>query len=41
MASSIFFQGWDGPLRILVTGVLSYAALIVILRLTGKRTLSS
>jgi len=40
MASSIFFQGWDGPLRILVTGVLSYAALIVILRLTGKRTLS-
>ena len=40
MPSSVFFDGWNGPLRILVIGVLSYAALVLILRLTGKRTLS-
>lgn len=40
MFDSIFFQGWSGPVRILIVGALSYAALIVILRLTGKRTLS-
>lgn len=40
MSESLFFQGWEGPLRILVVGVLSYAALVVLLRLTGKRTLS-
>ncbi|MFN3353362.1 MAG: DUF421 domain-containing protein [Brevundimonas sp.] len=36
----IFFQGWSGPGRILLVGVLSYAALVLILRATGKRTLS-
>jgi uncharacterized membrane protein YcaP (DUF421 family) len=40
MSESLFFQGWEGPLRILIVGVLSYAALVVLLRLTGKRTLS-
>ena len=40
MPSPMFFDGWNGPLRILVIGVLSYAALVLILRLTGKRTLS-
>jgi uncharacterized membrane protein YcaP (DUF421 family) len=40
MLDSIFFDGWSGPLRILVVGVLSYATLVVLLRLTGKRTLS-
>lgn len=40
MSESLFFQGWEGPLRILVVGVLSYAALVALLRLTGKRTLS-
>lgn len=40
MPPSIFFQGWNGPLRIVVVGVLSYAALVLILRLTGKRVLS-
>lgn len=40
MLESFFFNGWSGPLRILVVGVLSYAALIALLRLTGKRTLS-
>lgn len=40
MLDAFFFNGWTGPLRILVVGVLSYAALIALLRLTGKRTLS-
>lgn len=40
MLDAFFFEGWTGPLRILVVGVLSYAALIALLRLTGKRTLS-
>lgn len=40
MPESVFFQGWAGPIRILIVGVLSYAALVVLLRLTGKRTLS-
>lgn len=40
MLDSIFFSGWSGPLRILIVGVLSYASLVVLLRLTGKRTLS-
>jgi len=40
MPESIFFHGWSGPVRILIVGVLSYAALVVLLRLTGKRTLS-
>ncbi|MDY6923890.1 MAG: DUF421 domain-containing protein [Pseudomonadota bacterium] len=40
MPESIFFQGWSGPLRILIVGVLSYVALVILLRLTGKRTLS-
>ncbi len=40
MADSIFFEGWSGPVRILLVGVLSYAALVLLLRLTGKRTLS-
>ncbi|WP_231362619.1 hypothetical protein [Thioalkalivibrio sp. ALMg9] len=36
----MFFGGWDGLLRTLVVGVLAYVALIVFLRLSGKRTLS-
>ncbi|MGV8929478.1 MAG: DUF421 domain-containing protein [Brevundimonas sp.] len=40
MFPDIFFQGWNGPLRILIIGPLAYVALIAILRLTGKRTLS-
>ena len=35
-----FFDGWSGPLRTLVIGVLAYVMLIVFLRLSGKRTLS-
>ena len=36
----MFFDGWQGLLRTLVVGVLAYAALVVFLRLSGKRTLS-
>lgn len=36
----VFFDGWDVLLRTCVIGVLAYAGLIVLLRLSGKRTLS-
>ena len=35
-----FFDGWSGLLRVVVVGSLAYAALVLILRVTGKRTLS-
>ena len=36
----MLFDGWDELGRVLVMGVLGYAGLIVILRITGKRTLA-
>lgn len=36
----MFFSGWDGLLRTLVVGVLAYVALVVFLRISGKRTLA-
>jgi uncharacterized membrane protein YcaP (DUF421 family) len=36
----MFFNGWQSLLRTLVVGVLAYVALMVILRLSGNRTLS-
>lgn len=36
----MFFDGWYGILRVLVMGVAGYAALIVLLRVSGKRTLA-
>lgn len=36
----ILFNGWSGPLRTLVIGLLAYPLLIVLLRISGKRTLS-
>lgn len=36
----MFFGGWAAIGRVLVMGVCAYLALIVLLRLTGKRTLS-
>ena len=36
----MFFQGWSGLGRVLVVGVLAYAALVLFLRISGKRTLS-
>lgn len=40
MEAGVFFDGWTGILRVIVVGTLAYAALVVILRVTGKRTLS-
>ena len=34
------FQGWGGIGRVIVVGTLGYVGLIVVLRVTGKRTLS-
>lgn len=36
----MFFDSWSGLLRVLVVGVSAYAALILLLRVSGKRTLS-
>lgn len=36
----IFFTSWDSLLRILVIGVLSYVGLIIMLKISGNRTLS-
>jgi uncharacterized membrane protein YcaP (DUF421 family) len=36
----MFYNGWHGPLRVVLVGTLAYAALIVLLRVSGKRTLS-
>ncbi|MDQ2076757.1 DUF421 domain-containing protein [Marinimicrobium sp. ABcell2] len=36
----MFFDGWESLLRTLVVGILAYIALILFLRLSGKRTLS-
>lgn len=40
MSAKWFFNGWEGLGRTLVVGVLAYAALIILLRISGKRTLS-
>ncbi len=34
------FDGWEGVMRVLVVGTIAYVALIVLLRVRGKRTLS-
>ncbi|MDP9316018.1 MAG: DUF421 domain-containing protein [Chloroflexota bacterium] len=36
----MFFQSWSGLGRVLVVGVLAYLALVLLLRISGKRTLS-
>lgn len=36
----MFFDSWDGLLRVVVVGVLAYAGLVLLLRTSGKRTLS-
>lgn len=40
MLETWLFDGWQGPLRVALMGVLSYGFLIFLLRMTGKRTLS-
>lgn len=36
----MFFDSWTGLVRVLVVGVLAYAALVLLLRVSGKRTLT-
>jgi uncharacterized membrane protein YcaP (DUF421 family) len=36
----MIFDSWSGLIRLVVVGVLAYMALIAVLRLSGKRTLS-
>ena len=36
----MLFDGWDGPLRVLIVGVMAYTALVLLLRSSGKRTLT-
>lgn len=36
----MFFDGWLPLLRVLIVGTCAYAALVVLLRISGKRTLS-
>ena len=36
----MFFDTWHGLLRVIVVGVLAYAAVVAILRISGKRTLA-
>lgn len=40
MFDDVLFSGWSALGRTLVVGVAAYAALVVILRISGKRTLS-
>ena len=36
----MFFDSWAGLGRVLVVGVLAYSALVLLLRISGKRTLT-
>lgn len=36
----MFFDGWAGLARVIVVGTLAYVGLVVLLRVSGKRTLS-
>ncbi len=36
----IFFDGWEGILRVIVTTITAYIILILMLRISGKRTLA-
>ena len=36
----MFFDSWQGVFRIVIVGVMAYAALVLLLRISGKRTLT-
>ncbi len=36
----MFFSSWDDITRTLISGILTYVALVILLRVSGKRTLS-
>jgi uncharacterized membrane protein YcaP (DUF421 family) len=38
--SAFFFQNWEGIVRTIIVGSIAYAALVLFLRLSGKRTLA-
>jgi uncharacterized membrane protein YcaP (DUF421 family) len=40
MDSSFFFQQWSALSRVIVVGIIAYAALILLVRISGKRSLS-
>lgn len=40
MQGQIFFDGWEGPIRIALIAPAAYAALVLFLRISGKRTLT-
>lgn len=40
MNSTNFFDDWSGLIRVIVVGTLAYAALVIAIRVSGKRTLS-
>ncbi|MGR3321268.1 MAG: DUF421 domain-containing protein [Pseudooceanicola sp.] len=40
MSQDILFQGWAGIGRVLIVGSLAYVYLVVLLRVSGKRTLA-
>jgi uncharacterized membrane protein YcaP (DUF421 family) len=40
MDDRVFFTGWAGLLRVVVIGTLAYVGLVLLLRVSGKRTLS-
>jgi uncharacterized membrane protein YcaP (DUF421 family) len=40
MSGSTFFEDWSGLIRVVVIGAIAYIALVLLLRISGKRTLS-
>ncbi len=36
----IYFDSWDGPARVILVGVPAYLSLLLLLRVSGKRTLA-
>lgn len=38
--SNVFFESWESVLRVVITSVVSYTAMVFLLRVSGKRTLS-
>lgn len=41
MTDGILFGGWDAIARIVVVGILAHAAVVLVVRLSGKRNLAS
>lgn len=40
LSGRMFFDGWEGLIRVLVVGACAYVSLVALLRVSGKRTLS-